>query len=240
MRWICQVYAVARFRKLYLFWYAPQSLMPLLLLFVFWRLGGGELSQHILVGWMVALAISSGVSTLPQSVLFYKVLKMQDMVVASPIHPFTYMMGTGVRSLLYALPGWALILSVMVGVWTLAPALIPRVLVLLLLTWLVSCVIGFALASHVESIAIITPVSNLVAMGLTLLPPVYYPIEFIPVGYRWITYVFPTTHVAQLIKGAMGMVELSSRDSMLHWGVAVLFTLALLLYMAQRLQWRET
>lgn len=240
MRVVFQVYAIARFRRLDFYWYLPHSLFPLLLLFLLWRLGGRELGQNVFVGWLVALAASGGVGTLPQFILFYKFIRLQEMFVAAPLHPLAYMTGVGIYALLYALPGWVFILTVMIGLGLLPLARVPVVLAALFLTWALACAIGFTIATAVRRIAIISAVATMAWLVLGLMPPVYYPVELIPEPFQWIAWLFPTAHVAQLLRGILGIVELSTRESATHGVIALAVTCGLVVWAATRSRWRET
>jgi len=235
-----QVYAIARFHKLDWYWYLPHSMFPLLLLFLMWRLGGQELGRHVFVGWIVALAASGGVGTLPQFVLFYRFIRIQDMFVASPLHPALYFAGVALYALLYALPGWTVLMAIMMGLGVLTSGMIPQVVAALILTWALACAIGFAIATAIKRIAIISAVATLGWLFLGLIPPVYYPVDLIPEGFRWVAWLFPTAHVAQLLRGVLGIADLSPGETLMHWGLAAGVTCLLLVFSTTRSRWRET
>jgi len=236
---LAQAFAIARFRRLDLEWHLPGSLIPLVLLFIFFLLGGMELGQHVLVGWLVMVGASGGVSVLPQAVLFYRYIRLQEMYVAAPIHPLTFMMGMGLYSLVHSLPAWGFVLAVMYVLGLLPAPTIPLVLLVLLLAWGMACAIGFLIAMAVRRIAIISVVATMVWLLLISLPPVLYPADLIPETFRWAAWLFPTAHIAQLLRGSLGMTELATWEFIMHWAVSLAVTCGLLVWVAARSRWRE-
>src|SRR5215210_4369557 len=84
--------------------YGFAFLFPVIFLFLYGLIGGMKLGQHVLFGSLISLVMNSSIISLPQTVVTYKVRKLQDMYVASPVHQLTYLFGLGFSRLLYSFP----------------------------------------------------------------------------------------------------------------------------------------
>jgi len=61
-----------------------------------------------------------------------------------------------------------------------------------------------------------------------------------PEPFRWTAWLFLTAHVAQLLRGILGIVELSTRESAMHGVIALAITCGLVVWATTRSRWRET
>jgi ABC-2 type transport system permease protein len=210
-----------------------------MLLFLFWLLGGMELGKHVFVGWLVSLGASGGIAELPQTVLRYKQFRLQEVFVAAPVHPLSYMTAFGLRALFTSLAAWGFVLPVMYVLDLLPAGRIPLVLVVLLLTWAMASAIGFTIAMAVRRIAIISLVATMVWLLLGSVPPVLYPVDLVPEAFQWVAWLFPTAHIAQLLRGILGMADLAGWEFLMHSLVPLAVTCGLLVWVAARSRWRE-
>jgi len=71
------------------------------------------------------------------------------------------------------------------------------------------------------------------------LPPVYYPISYIPLPYRYVAYLSPTTYAAEIAQAASGLTSLSLSGAASAWAVLVVVTVVLLVVSAKKARWRE-
>src|SRR5919198_4093822 len=92
------------------------AISPFSLLFVLFVVSGGQYVVPAVVGSLVMALVGYGLS-LGQDISFYKTeYKVQDLFVASPVSPLTYMMGLALSELLFGLPA-LLVLSGMVALF---------------------------------------------------------------------------------------------------------------------------
>src|ERR687887_17933 len=85
------------------------AISPFSLLFVLFVVSGGTLIVPAVVGSLVMALVGYGLS-LGQDISFYKTeYKVQDLFVASPVSPLTYMMGLALSELLFGLPALAVL-----------------------------------------------------------------------------------------------------------------------------------
>src|SRR5919109_2632102 len=80
------------------------AISPFSLLFVLFVISGGEYIHFAVAGSLVMALVGYGLA-LGQDISFYKTeYKVQDVFVASPVSPLTYMMGLALSELLFGLP----------------------------------------------------------------------------------------------------------------------------------------
>ncbi len=212
---------------------------PLSFLFFITIASRGALLNYGLAGGMLMTMLSIGTS-LQTDISHYKQdLKLQDVVIASPVEAWVYVGGIALSELVYSLPaigvflalwvlgGWATI----VGALTLAGVLV--------LVWAFASALGFTLATYFEDVRETFVFSPLISLGLSVLPPVYYPISSLPAAVRPLAYLSPTTYAADLLHTTVGIGGLSLEAAAIDWSVLLGFTLALLALAAFKARWRE-
>ena len=80
------------------------AISPFSLLFILFIVSNGHYVQFAVAGSLVMALVGYGLS-LGQDISLYKLeYKMQDMFVASPVSPLTYMLGLAFSELVYGLP----------------------------------------------------------------------------------------------------------------------------------------
>src|ERR671932_193518 len=159
------------------------AISPFSLLFVLFVVSNGQYIQFAIAGSLVMALVGYGLS-LGQDISFYKTeYKVQDIFVSSPVAPLTYMMGLALSELLFGLP--ALIVLTSLVVFFGAPLFsLPLLLATILLIWGAMSAMGFFLSSHMLHMRNATQVISFVNVILAVLPPVFYPIQFVPEALR--------------------------------------------------------
>ncbi len=212
---------------------------PLSFLFFVTIASNGVLLDYAVGGGMIMMMLSVGTS-LQTDISHYKQdLKFQDVVVASPVAAWVYVGGMALSELVYSLPGLAVFIflwaingwATLFGALTLAGVL--------LLVWAFASALGFTLATYFEDVRETFVFSPLISLGLSVLPPVYYPIQHLPAAIRPFAYLSPTTYAADLIHGAVGLGGPSLVGAAIDWSVLLGFTLALLFLASVKARWRE-
>lgn len=212
---------------------------PLSFLFFIDVASNGTLLAYAVGGGMVLTMLSVGTSLQSDLTHYRQDLKLQDMVVASPVEAPVYVAGMALSELVYSIPGLAafVILWVLNG-WA-SPVAALILAGVLLLVWAFASALAFTLATYFEDVRETFVFSPLISLGLTVLPPVYYPISRIPAALRPFAYLSPTTYAADLVHGAVGLGSPPFATSVLDWGVLVAFTVALFLLAGFKARWRE-
>ena len=165
--------------------------------------------------------------------------KLQDMVVSSPTTWQTYMFGMALSEIVYSLP--ALAVLVVLGYYFMNLTILGTVafLAVLLLMFLTSIAIGFTLSTFSTDIVQSFAFSRLISTLFSTIPPVYYPITYIPFPYRYLAYLSPTTYAAELAQNAAGYLPLSFTATLLDWVILAAVTGSLFIVASTKARWRE-
>lgn len=217
------------------------AMMPFTLFLLFWLIGGVNLSQHVLLGSMVAFTHNAGIVSLPQIYVYYKQRKLKEMFVASPMHPITYMTGLGLSRILYALPNLLIVMVAAMATGALPLHSLPVILLILAWSWLVGSLIGFTIATYFRSAMHIGVISNMVGMLLAAIPPVLYPAELLPSeGLRWAVMLVPAASAAQLVRTEVGVVsEIMPYQGPILWTILSVYLALGILLVIRGSRWRE-
>jgi ABC-2 type transport system permease protein len=214
-------------------------LSPLSFLLVIVFVSHGVLIGQAIEGGFIMSMFSAGVGLQGDLSHLKNDFKLQDMVVSSPTAWQTYMFGMAISEIVYSLPA-LIVLSVLTryfmdlnAIGTLA------FLGVLLLMFLTSVAIGFTLSTFSTDIVQSFAFSRLVSTLFSTIPPVYYPITYIPLPYRYLAYLSPTTYAAELAQSAAGYRVLSPTQTALDWTILIVLTVALFIVARSKARWRE-
>ena len=133
-------------------------------------------------------------------------MRLQDMVVSSPTSSLTYVAGMGVSELVFAAPVIAL-LSILAAIY-IQPTLMQTAIIVAVMavTFVFSIVLGFILSTLTSDVVQSWGFSGIVSVILSTLPPVYYPLSYIPMPFQYLAYISPTTYAAEIVQSAIGYV----------------------------------
>ena len=214
-------------------------LSPLSFLVVIVFVSHGVLLGEAILGGFIMSMFSAGVGLQGDLSHLKNDFKLQDMVVSSPTSWQAYMFGMALSEIVYALP--ALVVLVVLAYYFMnLPALGVLIFVgVLLLMFLMSIAIGFTLSTFSTDIVQSFAFSRLISTLFSTIPPVYYPITYIPLPYRYIAYLSPTTYAAELAQNAAGFLPLQFTGMVADWAVLVIVTVVLFVLAATKARWRE-
>src|SRR5256885_17056103 len=117
------------------------------LLFVLFVISNGHYIQFAIAGSLVMALVGYGLA-LGQDISFYKTeYKIQDVFVASPVSPLTYMTGLALSEPLFGLPA-LIALASLVMLFGGSVSSIPLLVATILLIWGSMSSLGFFLSSH--------------------------------------------------------------------------------------------
>ena len=212
---------------------------PLSFLFFVTIASHGVLLLFGIAGGMILTVLSVGTSLQTDMSHYRNDLKFQDVLVASPVEAPVYVAGFALSELIYSIPG----LVVFVILWALdAPVSLLAgltILGVLFTVWAFASALGFTLATYFADVREIFVFSSLVSLGLSVLPPVYYPVTAIPAAFRWLAYLSPTTYAAFLLQGAFGLKSVPFADGAVDWLILILSSVVLLGIAALKARWRD-
>jgi ABC-2 type transport system permease protein len=212
---------------------------PLSFLFFIWVISRGADLAYGIMGGMVLTMLSVGTGLQSDLTHYRHDMKFQDVVIASPVEAPIYIAGMALSELVYSLPalGVFLVLFVYYGF-----ASVTSILVLtgvLLLVWSFGSAFAFTLSTYFQDIRETWAFSPIFSLVLTVLPPVYYPISYLPAWAATLARFSPTTYAAELVQGAVRLQPLSFDTAVVAWVVLVGFTVALFLIAAFKARWRD-
>ena len=213
------------------------SPLSFLLLIVF--VSHGSLIGEAVEGGFIMSMFSAGVSLQGDLSHLKNDFKLQDMVVSSPTSWQTYMFGMAISEIVYSVPA-LLVLCVLAYYFTnLSPIGTLAFIGVLLLMFLTSVAIGFTLSTFSSDIVQSFAFSRLISTLFATIPPVYYPITYIPIPYRYLAYLSPTTYAAELAQSFAGYLTLSPATTAINWTILIGVTSSLLLVARTKARWRE-
>ena len=213
------------------------AISPFSLLFVLFVVSGGQYIHFAVAGSLVMALVGYGLA-LGQDISFYKTeYKVQDVFVASPVSPLTYMVGLALSELLFGLP--ALIVLATLVVYFGSVLSIPLLIATILLIWGAMSAMGFFLSSHMLHMRNATQVISFVNVILAVLPPVFYSLDMMPDVLRPLAYAVPTTHASLMLQDIMGIP--TPADWSLGFGLAIqiAYLLAFITLAKTKALWRE-
>jgi len=196
---------------------------------------------HGLIGAMVSTISFIGVSAAIQDISWDRYVKIREMIVAMPVHPASYAMGTALAPFLLSLPSlvffgaiaslWGF-LNVTTTIWT---------IVSLVMAWAAMSAIGFIISTYLYKASpwLLNNISNLLGLGLIFIPPVYYP-ETLLGGLSWISVILPTSNVAGLIRYYLGLLPLTPETVIVRWLILIATTVTFVVLTSLKAKWRET
>jgi ABC-2 type transport system permease protein len=212
---------------------------PLSFLFLITIVSGHNLFNYAVAGGMLMTMLSIGTS-LQTDISHYKQdLKLQDVLIASPVEAWVYVGGMALSELVYSLPAMGVFAALWIfGGWS-SPLGAVTLVGVLVLVWAFASALGFTIATYFEDVRETFVFSPLISLGLSVLPPVYYPITALPAWIQPVAYLSPTTYAADLLHGVVGAAGPSIAGAVVDWGILIAFTLALLALAARKARWRE-
>ena len=218
----------------------------LFFLFVITRAGdaGATLLPIGVVGGVLFVVLFTGNGMLNDCAYLRLERQLQQVFVASPVRPFSYVLGLALSELAYAVPALALFLGVLDLIHPFGVVALGVLIGVILLVWLMATTLGFVISTMFNQLREIWPIATLTFSTLSVLPPLFYPLSAIPAGYQWVAFLAPSTYGGQLAEWAVGLPRGSVSPGFLGdpWfdlvGL-VAFTIAFSLAATFLARWRE-
>jgi ABC-2 type transport system permease protein len=149
------------------------------------------------------------------------------------------MFGMAISELVYSLPALVVLGVLAYYFMSLSVFGLLAFAGVLILMFLTSIAIGFTLSTFSTDIVQSFAFSRLISTLFSTIPPVYYPITYIPLPYRYVAYLSPTTYAAELAQNAAGYLPLSSTNVTLAWIILIAVTVSLFLVASTKARWVE-
>jgi len=215
------------------------AISPLSFLLLISFVSQGTLVGEGILGALIMSMFGAGMSLQSDLSHLKNDFKLQDMLVSSPTPAVVYVLGMSLSEITYNIPALATI-AVLVAIY-IHPGMWQALTILaaLLLMFLTSVVIGFTLSTISNDVVQSFAFQRLISTLFSTIPPVYYPITYIPEPYRNLAYLSPTTYAAELVQAASGYVSLSNQTIIIDWLILAGITTGLLIIAARKARWRE-
>ncbi len=214
------------------------AISPFSLLFVLFVISNGQYTNIAVAGSLVMALVGYGLA-LGQDISFYKTeYKVQDVFVASPVSPLTYMMGLALSELLFGLPA-LIVLASLVVYFGASLFSIPLLVATILLIWGSMSAMGFFLSSHMLHMRNATQVISFVNVVLAVLPPVFYSINRVPHWLLPLAYAIPTTHASLMLQSIMGIQVPSGWSLGFGFAVQLAYLVGFIMLAKTKAIWRE-
>ncbi|MDQ6865689.1 MAG: ABC transporter permease [Thermoproteota archaeon] len=214
------------------------AISPFSLLFVLFVVSNGHYIQFAVAGSLVMALVGYGLA-LGQDISFYKTeYKIQDVFVASPVSPLTYMTGLALSQLLFGFPALA-VLTVLAAFFGTSISNIPLLISTIFLIWGSMSAMGFFLSSHMLHMRNATQVISFVNVILAVLPPVFYSIGRLPLDLQYLAYIVPTTHASLMLQYTMGLPTPKEWSIALGLLVQVSYLIGFVMLAKTKAIWRE-
>ncbi len=214
-------------------------LAPLSILVIIVFVSRGALIGVGIEGALIMAMISAGISLQSDLSHLKNDFKLQDMVVSSPTSSLTYMFGMGLSELVYVIPV-LLFLGILAAIF-IHPTIIQSIVLILVLmiVFIFSISLGFFFSTLTSDVMQSWGFTGIISTLLSTIPPVYYPITYIPLPFRYIAYLSPTTYAAEILQNASGFLSISNLNIILDWIVLIIVTLIILFISIKKSKWRE-
>jgi ABC-2 type transport system permease protein len=214
-------------------------LAPFSILIIIVLVTHGSLINVGIEGALIMTTITAGIGLQGDLSHLKNDMKLQDMVVSSPTSSFTYIAGMGVSELIFSAPVIVL-LTILAAVY-MHPTLMQTgiIIAVMAVTFVFSIVLGFVLSTLTSDVMQSWGFSGIVSVLLSTLPPVYYPLSYIPLPFRYLAYLSPTTYAAEIVQSAIGYVSVTPLNLAADWAVLLAVCAALVVIAYKKARWRE-
>ncbi|MEM3781651.1 MAG: ABC transporter permease [Candidatus Micrarchaeaceae archaeon] len=214
-------------------------LAPLSILVIITLVSHGTLISVGIMGALINTMMSSGVALQADLSHLKNDFKFQDMIVSSQTSSLVYISGMALSELVYAVPALVTVLVlaaffVKIGV---AGAMLSVASLALVFAFSIS--LGFMLSTFAADILQSWAFSGIISTLFSTIAPVYYPITYIPLPWRYLAYISPTTYAAEVVQSVIGYVRLTPAELAINLAVLVAISLALVAIAAKKSRWRE-
>ncbi|MDE1834055.1 MAG: ABC transporter permease [Candidatus Micrarchaeota archaeon] len=214
-------------------------LAPFSLLIVITFVTHGSLLPVAIGGALIMTMIGSGTSLQQDLSHLKNDFKLQDMIVSSPTTSKVYLIGMSISEIVYSLP--AIIVLVILAAFYIQTTAIgyAEIFAVMVIIFIFSVSLGFLLSTITSDVIQSWAFSGIIATILSALPPVYYPITYVPFPFRYIVYLSPATYAAEIVQNVTGLVTFSSTTLLIDWIVIIAVAIIMTYIAVKKSKWTE-
>jgi ABC-2 type transport system permease protein len=214
-------------------------LSPLSFLILITLASGGSLYGEAIEGGLIMTMFSSGTALQADLSHLKNDYRLQDMIVGSPTRAGVYVAGMTISELIYSSPAVAILAILFYFYIHVTPIQLGAIVAVMALMFLTSVALGFLLATISSDIVQSFAFTRLLSTLFSTVPPVYYPITFIPLPWRYLAYLSPTTYASEIAQNAAGLVKQPPVNIDLAWLILVAATVVFVALSLTKARWRE-
>ena len=213
------------------------------IMIVFFRRIYGELAmdriQFILTGSLIIGAISTSLSTLSSKINNIVTSDGMEFFLGFPISKFEFILALITAELIIYLPSSIIVLAfgkAYLGIYSNTNYIMLIIFLILLSLSLVGigAIIGYKSKNFNQNLTI----SSLVSYGIVFLSPIYYPIDSLHVVLRSLSYFFPSTYAANVIRGLiLDSSSIPNKEILINLSVLMLFCLLSFYILSRVFKW---
>lgn len=141
--------------------------------------------------------------------------KLNELYHASPLSPEAYFVGIAGGMLVAYLPPSLVVLGILEILHPISAFAWLVLVACLLAVWAVSSTIGYVVSTLFKDMKTIWPYSALLTNLFGILPPVFYPLRFVPIEWRSVVLLLPTSAAAVLVNVAAGLETVTGDEALL-------------------------
>ncbi|HVO77944.1 MAG TPA: ABC transporter permease [Methanomassiliicoccales archaeon] len=209
---------------------------PFTLLFILFVASEGVALPYGLAGALTMTTTELGLFVGTDLAMYKLQNKFQDIAIASPVSPLTYMFGVAISEIIFGAPA-LVILFILMGIYGAAVSSLLFAIGVVLLLWISTTAIGFFFSAFAPNTQNAFVINGFITTILSVLPPVYYSISLLPSVLVPVAMILPTTEASSLFQGTLGLGY--SIDPLTSFAVLLVATVILLALVSFRMRWRE-
>lgn len=203
-------------------WAVSSFLSPFSFFFLVLVIGRGESVAYALIGGLVLSMSSSTFGLLGDIVWYRSSLKIQDMMLATPAPRWAYVLGLSLSAYVWGSPSIAGF-TILLGLHGILrdPVQVLGILGLTAVLWIVISPAVFLVSARIRNERFVWPLASILGLGLSVFPPVYYPVDLLP-SWLWPAALLPpTASTALLIQEICGVAP-GIPQAYVEYSIAVL------------------
>jgi ABC-2 type transport system permease protein len=176
-----------------------------LVIFMVVQLGTGK-GVESLLGILVAVSWSSGSFALAKKLALYRMWRLLDMFVVSPLKPVEFAIATALAHLLILAIPAGIVTAIIMAMSRANPTLLLLTVVsIVVIAWLMGTLFGLYIYGKLADPLRISGAANLLNLLLILLPPVMYPASILPTAIQLASAAIPTVSLKLVALHLMGV-----------------------------------
>jgi len=193
-------------------WILSSFLSPFSFFFLVLVIGRQEAINYALIGGVVLSMSSSTFGLLGDIVWYRSSLRLQEMFLATPTPYWAYVLGLALSAYIWGSPSIAGFIALLY-IYRVVKDLygLAYILILTAALWITVSFIVFLISTYIKTERLVWPIASILGLGLSVFPPVYYPITMLPEWVRPIAIAPPTASASLLLQAHSGILQVESQ-----------------------------